>query len=107
MVEPGGQITQVSLTDFQYTGPGYYHVTDRGSSTGPDVGYADLAASYAATWNPPADRFDAGGFTISSVSGGTISGSINATMGDTSQPEDSAATVSAGGTFTVPVQIVP
>ncbi|HEY2159966.1 MAG TPA: hypothetical protein VGH24_01545 [Solirubrobacteraceae bacterium] len=107
MVEPGGQITQVSLTTFHYTGPGDYHVDSRGTTTGPDVGYADLAASYVATWNPPPDQFDAGGFTISSASGGTISGSISATMGDVSQPEDSAATVSAGGTFTVPVQIVP
>jgi hypothetical protein len=107
MVEPGGQITQVSLTTFHYTGPGYYHVTDRGTTTGPDVGYADLAASYAATWNPPPDKFDAGGFTITGVGGGMISGSISATMGDVSQSEDSPATVGAGGTFTVPVQTVP
>jgi hypothetical protein len=106
MVEPGGQITQVSLTDFHYTGPGDYHVTDRGTTTGPDVGYADLAASYSAAWNPPYP-FDAGGFTITGVSGGMISGSINAMMGDTSQSEDSPSTVSAGGMFTVPVQTVP
>jgi hypothetical protein len=46
-------------------------------------------------------------FTITGVSGGMISGSINAMMGDTSQSEDSPSTVSAGGMFTVPVQTVP
>ena len=106
-VEPGGQITQVSLHTFQYTGPGYYHVVARGSTVGPDVGYADLAASYDAAWNAPADQFDAGGFTISSVSGGIVSGSVNATLGDVSQPEGSGPTVSAGGTFTVPLQTAP
>lgn len=107
MVEPGGEITQASVVTFHYTGTGFYHVTDRGTTTGPDVGYADLAASYAATWNPPPDQFDAGGFTIASVSGGRVTGSINATLGNVSQPEDSPTTVSESGTFSVPLQIVP
>jgi hypothetical protein len=106
IAEPGSPtIAQLSFSTFHYTGPGYYQVTDRGATVGPDVGFADLSSTFTATEMPP--DVDPGGFTISAVNGNLVSGGINATMDDVTSPGIGTRTVSAGGTFTVPLQVVP
>jgi hypothetical protein len=106
MAEPGtSAIAQLSFSTFHYTGLGSYEVTDRGYTTGPDVDFTDLTGTWAAT-EMPMDS-ETGSFAISAISGGTISGSIGATMEDVTAPEQSAGMVSAGGSFTVPLQTVP
>jgi hypothetical protein len=98
-------IAQLSFSTFHYTGLGSYDVTDRGYTTGPDVDFIDLTGTWAAT-EMPMDS-EAGSFAITAVNGGTISGSIGATMEDVTAPAQSAGMVSAGGSFTVPLQTAP
>jgi hypothetical protein len=103
--EPGGAIGQLTIATFHYTGPGYYHVIDRGTTTGPDVGFADLSGSFTGTSMPP--DAEAGGFTISAVNGNVISGGISAEMENVDQFEMNGSVVTAGGTFQVPVDNPP
>jgi hypothetical protein len=106
IAEPGSSaIAQLSITTFHYTGPGQYDVSARGTTTGPDVGFTDLSNTFVATQMPP--DVSAGGFAITAMKGGVISGSVSATMGDVTSPETGSNTASAGGSFTVPVQSAP
>ena len=106
IAEPGSSaIAQLSFSTFHYTGAGPYDVTARGSTVGADVAFTDLANTFSPTQMPP--DANAGGFAISAVNGNTISGSISTTMEDVTQPETAGNTASAGGTFTVPLQIAP
>ncbi|MGZ6617406.1 MAG: hypothetical protein ACXVFQ_23655 [Solirubrobacteraceae bacterium] len=106
IAEPGtSAIAQLSITTFHYTGPGYYHVVDRGSTVGHDIGFTDLSYTFDAAQMPP--DAEAGGFTITSGQGGVISGGVGATMEDVTAPEMATNTASAGGPFTVPLRIVP
>ncbi len=106
IAEPGSSaIAQLSFSTFHYTGPGNYEVTARGSTTGPDVGFTDLTGTWAATEMPP--DAGAGSFAIGAINGGTITGSIGATMEDVTNPEQSGSMVTAGGSFTVPLQTAP
>jgi hypothetical protein len=104
----------VHLSTFHFTGAGQYDVDSRGSTTGPEVAYGDLATTYEAAWNPPADQFNASGFMITSVtrtssSGGIITGSVNAIMGDTSKPDHDPPppTATVSGSFEIPYTIEP
>ena len=104
--QPGtSAIAQLSITTFHYTGPGDYHVADRGSTVGHDIGFTDLSYTFDAAQMPP--DAEAGGFTITSDQGGVISGGVSATMEDVTAPEVATNTASAGGPFTVPLRIVP
>jgi hypothetical protein len=106
IAEPGtSAIAQLSFSTFHYTGLGSYEVTGRGYTTGPDVDFTDLTGTWAAT-EMPMDS-EAGSFAISAINGGLITGSIGATMEDVTAPEQSAGMVSAGGSFTVPLQTAP
>jgi len=115
MMEPGGQITLLSFTTERYTGSGYYPADTRGTIW-PEVGYADLSGSYTTTDMPcplgDPDQFclahaDAGGFTIATDSGRTISGGIGATMENVESPGKADSTAGANGTFSVPLQTAP
>jgi hypothetical protein len=106
IAEPGtSAIAQLSITTFHYTGPGYYHVVDRGSTVGHDVGFTDSSHTFDAAQMPP--DAEAGDFTITSDQGGVISGGVSVTMEDVTAPETATNTASAGGSFTVPLQTIP
>jgi hypothetical protein len=116
MFEPGEPCcTQVTFHTYGNVGPGQYDAAFADDSMGPEVGYADLATSYvtsqmATTTQPDGYEHwqtDPGGFTITNETATTISGTISATMEDAEQPNASTHTATAGGTFTVPLQILP
>ena len=116
MFEPGEPCcTQVAFTTYGNVGPGSYDAAFPDDSFGPVVSYADLATTWSTSemptqldsqgyeqWQTPP-----GGFSISSETATTISGSVSATMEDVQSPNAESNTATAGGTFTVPLHILP
>jgi len=106
IAEPGSSaIAQLTLATFRYTGPGQYDADTRGTTVWPEVGFTDLANTFDSAQLP--QDVNAGGFTITGVSGNMISGTINASMEDVTQPDAANNVAGASGSFTVPLQIAP